>query len=188
MNISTHADISNNGWFGGHLKKKKNPWFKTNFLGGSKKLDGGGETIAFFLKIVSSQANIRNTFLDQKSPRHQKWVFFLGWGSKTARFNNLGEKTNALFYCVIAGQYKEYVLRPEVSPTPGSGCFVMAQTHRHRHRHTHGHRPEGQFSENSNFGCVGPFFQNLAFTNLSIYLTLEPNASVVVSEPGSKQK
>ena len=38
--------------------------------------------------------------------------------------------------CVIAVQYYEYALRPEVSMTPGSGCFAMAQTDRQTYRRT----------------------------------------------------
>ena len=51
--------------------------------------------------IVSSQANFRNKFFDQKSPRHPEVDFFLGGGwewSKTARFNSLGEKPHELSF------------------------------------------------------------------------------------------
>ena len=48
-------------------------------------------------------------------------------------FNNLGEKNENP---VITGQYKEYILQPEVSTTPGSGCFTMAQTDRQTDRQT----------------------------------------------------
>ena len=30
---------------------------------------------------------------------------------------------NAFFYFVIVGKFQKYFLRPEVSTTPGSGCF-----------------------------------------------------------------
>ena len=35
----------------------------------------------------------------------------------------------------MAGQYEEYFLQPDVSMTPGSGCFAMAQTERQTDGH-----------------------------------------------------
>ena len=49
--------------------------------------------------------------------------------------------------CVIEGQYEEYVLRPEVSPTPASGCFAMAQTERQTNKQTDQH---GNYMTESN--------------------------------------
>ena len=84
----------------------------------------------FFL-TVSSQANIRNKFIDQKSPWHPE-VGVLG-GVQNRGFKHLRKKTITFFFenYVLAGQYEEYIIRPEVSPTPRSGCFAMAQTHTH---------------------------------------------------------
>ena len=47
------------------------------------------------------------------------------------------QKTNALMFenCVITGQFQEYILSPELSTTPVSGCFGMARTDRHTHGH-----------------------------------------------------
>ena len=54
-----------------------------------------------------------------------------GAGSKTACLNSLGKNMNTpFFYCAIAGHYQEYVHWPEVSQTPGSGCFWTSQTDR----------------------------------------------------------
>ena len=41
----------------------------------------------------------------------------------------VGKKNLLVFEnSVVAGQYLEYVFWPEVSPTPGSGCFGTSQT------------------------------------------------------------
>ena len=46
------------------------------------------------------------------------------------------KKTIAFFSssknCVTTPQYEEYILQPEVSTTPGKGCFAMTQTDGHR--------------------------------------------------------
>ena len=41
-----------------------------------------------------------------------------------------GKKPTPLFFenCVITGQYQEFILQPEESTTPGSGCFATSQT------------------------------------------------------------
>ena len=59
----------------------------------------------------------------------RKWMF--QGGSKTTPLNNLGKKSTHFFCenCVITGQYQEYILRPEVSTTPGSRCFATSLTY-----------------------------------------------------------
>ena len=57
----------------------------------------------------------------------------VGWYIST-RFNNLGKKAHTFFiflYCRTTGKYKENVLRPEVTTTPGSGQTDRQQTDGH---------------------------------------------------------
>ena len=48
---------------------------------------------------------------------------------QNALFNYLGGKNDPppLIKWVITGQYKAYILQPQVSTTPGSGCFATSQ-------------------------------------------------------------
>ena len=71
------------------------------------------------------QANTRNMFFDQKSPRHPK-VGVLRAGPKLCVLTTL-EKPNARYFrdSVMAGQYKAYILWLEITTTPRSGCLFF---------------------------------------------------------------